>query len=91
MLTLAQILAAPSPRLVLPGAHGEVAERYRHEAMHAAARLRIFAELLDGDLRERPDDDRRADETLREIAVSLRTCADWIDAFRATRIIAGEA
>lgn len=86
-----KIVSAPAPRPILPGSHCEIAERYRQAALQSSARLRLVAEMLDQHLRERPDDDAIADQSLREIMTSLRACAAWIDAFRATRIIDGEA
>lgn len=91
MFDFNKIISAPGPRPILPGSHCEIAERYRQAALQSSARVRLFAEVLDLNLRERPDDDAMADEALREIATSLRACGAWIDAFRATRVIDGEA
>ena len=90
MFDFDRIASAPAPRPILPGSHCEIAERYRQAALQSSARLRLFAEMLDQHLRERPDDDLGQDEALGQVVRALRECAGWIDAFRATRVIAGE-
>lgn len=91
MFDFDNITATSAPRPILPGAHCEIAERYRQAALHSSAKLRVMSELVDVYLREHCDDDLGQDEALGQVVKALQECAAWIAAFRATRIIDGEA
>ena len=42
--------------VIMPGSHGHVAEKFRHEAIQARSRLSFCVAMMDWSLRMRPDE-----------------------------------
>lgn len=86
MFDLDRIANDPSPwPPIMPGAHGELAERYRDRALHKIALARILVEMLDQRLREHPDNDGKFDEAAEQIYPLFREIGLEVQAFRETR------